>query len=251
MQNNTHENNDHDTNLASRFELLHQEANKNSVFQSFGDSVKETLSQNPKKLVCFYFYDEVGSQLFEEICQLDEYYLTRSEAEILQKRSSEIAELMDKDTVVVELGSGSSVKTRKLISSFIQKNGKLEYVPIDISSSILIESSKSLLNDFPQLKITAVAAEYRTGLSQIKTRYEKVSRIILWLGSSIGNFEKMSSITFLKEIRSTLNKSDAFLLGTDLFKSEEILVPAYNDAKGVTAKFNFCLLYTSPSPRDS
>jgi len=184
----------------------------------------------------------VGSQLFEDICELEEYYLTRAEADILKQRALSISKLFSKDTVIVELGSGSSVKTRLLIEAFIKTHGRLEYVPIDISSSMLISSSNVLLKDFPELKITAVATEYREGLAQIKERFQHVPKLILWLGSSIGNFDKPSSITFLKGIRENMKSQDRFLLGADLLKSEKILIPAYDDAKGVTAKFNKNLL---------
>ncbi len=199
------------------------------------------LAKDPKELHFLYFYDQEGSLLFERICELPEYYLTRCEAEILLGHADEIAELSLGSMELVELGSGSSSKTRILIEALLRKQGGLHYCPIDISTSMLLGSSRSLLQDYPNLSITAYAAEYNTGIHRIsETDFEQ--KMVLWLGSNVGNLKPRDAVAFLSKIRSDLNPQDFLLIGADLRKERATLEAAYDDSEGVTAEFNKNLL---------
>lgn len=212
-------------------------AQKDKAVSTFAGDVAEGLSQQPKVLHPKYFYDERGSQLFEEICELPEYYPTRTEQQILQEYAEEMAVLVPSDLDLVELGSGSSIKTQLLIEAFLKRQQPLHYIPIDISKSILVESAKALLEEYRHLHITALAADYVTALHTLQQSNAN-RKLIVFLGSSIGNFGADEQTEFLKQIRETMTLADRFLLGTDLIKDEAILIPAYDDARGVTAAFN-------------
>eukprot|EP00028_Trichosphaerium_sp_Am-I-7-wt_P010578 CAMPEP_0168527160 /NCGR_PEP_ID=MMETSP0405-20121227/12424_1 /TAXON_ID=498012 /ORGANISM="Trichosphaerium sp, Strain Am-I-7 wt" /LENGTH=323 /DNA_ID=CAMNT_0008550193 /DNA_START=19 /DNA_END=987 /DNA_ORIENTATION=- len=226
-----------------RFSVLQSETA--TAMLNFGDTVKVGLQKEQKKLSCAFFYDEEGSNLFEDICELEEYYVTRAETEILKTHSDEIAALFTDGTVVVELGSGSSYKTRLLLTAFIKCFSKLHYIPMDISDTMLRKSAHQLLNEYPTLSITAISAEYTEGLKLLKAQDlgpDATNRVYTWLGSSIGNFTLEDSITFLKHCRENMHPQDKFLIGFDLIKDTNKLVAAYDDKKGVTAAFNKNLL---------
>jgi L-histidine N-alpha-methyltransferase len=208
---------------------------------AFARDVRAGLTANPKHLDCCYFYDREGSLLFEEICGLPEYYLTRAERSILQERAEEAVARLPSHVRVVELGSGSSSKTRHLLSALLRRQKKLHYVPIDICSIILQETSLALQRDFPDLEITALAMDYHDGLRHLKTM-AKQPQLVLWLGSNVGNFHRADAGTFLREVRSLMTAEDRLLMGVDLRKDRAILEPAYADARGVTAEFNLNLL---------
>jgi L-histidine N-alpha-methyltransferase len=208
---------------------------------SFAEDVDRGLRETPKNIPCIYFYDYQGSLLFEEICQLEEYYLTRAETEILKTFSEQIISYLPTDLVLVELGSGSCIKTQLIIEELLNQYDKVTYSPIDISKKMLKESSISLLEQYEDLEIISVAAEYEEGLRQLDMRNEQ-PKLILWLGSSIGNFEQQEAIRFLKNIQKTLTPEDFFLIGFDLVKERRILENAYNDNQNVTAAFNLNLL---------
>jgi L-histidine N-alpha-methyltransferase len=227
------------TTVNSRFELV--SLAQTSDLSDFGDEVREGLVGQPKRLPCRYFYDERGSLLFEEICDLPEYYLTRTEHGILEQSADEIAALLPAQTTMVELGSGSSTKTRLLIEAFLRRHGKLHYVPLDISPTILQSSALDLLERYEALKIMAIAAEYDDGLRHLP-RAGDAPRLILFLGSTIGNFRPQEAREFLSNLRQTMGPNDRLLLGADLDKSPDVLCPAYDDAAGVTAAFNMNLL---------
>lgn len=229
-------------------ELLSRKANftlisadQELLTNDFAADVEKGLTSTPKFLHSKYFYDEIGSQLFEQICELEEYYPTRAETEILRTRSGEIAANFDRKASIVEFGSGSSTKTRLLINAFLERFGGLRYVPIDISRSILEESAQELLNDYPGLDIHAIRATYQGGLDEIGERANH-PRLVLFLGSNIGNFERDVALRFLRNIRELMGPDDRFLLGVDLKKDRSILEAAYNDSRGVTARFNLNLL---------
>ncbi|MFQ5651321.1 MAG: L-histidine N(alpha)-methyltransferase [bacterium] len=209
--------------------------------EPFAQNVLHGLSATPKKLSPKYLYDETGSNLFEQICELPEYYPTRTERAIIKHYADQIASLCDRDVAVIELGSGSSRKTRLFIDAFLRADHKLHYLPVDISKSMLVNSAKALLKRYPKLRITALVSDYFIALSALKERQHQ-QKLILFLGSSIGNFEKDVAEDFFKRIRATMNERDMLLIGMDLLKSEDILVPAYDDAQGVTAAFNLNLL---------
>ena len=212
-----------------------------TLTDSFAEDVNRGLKDSPKHIPCLYFYDYEGSVLFEEICQLEEYYLTRAETEILKNFSEEIISCLPQDILLVELGSGSCIKTRLIIEELLNQHDKVTYSPIDISKKMLKESSISLLEQYEDLEIISVAAEYDEGLRQIDMRNER-PKLILWLGSSIGNFEQHEAIQFLQNTVKTSSSQDYFLIGFDLVKEKRILKKAYNDNQDVTAAFNLNLL---------
>jgi L-histidine N-alpha-methyltransferase len=208
---------------------------------AFARDVVEGLAARPKRLPCRYFYDAEGSRLFEAICELPEYYLTRAEREILTERADEIAALFPRAVSMVELGSGSSAKTRLLIEAFLRRHAGLQYLPIDISPTILAKSARALRREYPRLEITAIAAEYAEGLRRLAEGHAR-PRLILWLGSNVGNFERDAAAAFLAQVRAAMAQGDRLLMGVDLRKERAALEAAYNDAQGVTARFNLNLL---------
>ncbi len=208
---------------------------------SFAEDVLEGLSSTPKTLPPKYFYDRLGSKLFEAICELPEYYVTRTEFSILKTFADDIAAQFEDDVTLVELGSGNSSKTRLLIEAFLRQQGGLHYLPVDISKSILIETSQNLLRSYRRLKITAHISEYFTALRYLQQETFE-SKVILFLGSNIGNFEPAEAVNFLRNTYATMGEHDRLLMGVDLMKDKQILEPAYDDARGVTARFNINLL---------
>ena len=205
-------------------------------------AVGQGLGASPKRLPCRFFYDQEGSLIFEEICELPEYYLTRSEEEILKTYSSSIAALCDGVSEIVELGSGSARKTHNLIAAFrAQPGGLRRYIPIDISTSALTQSEAELKNEFAGLEIIPVAAEYTEGL-QRTAELSHGARLIAWLGSNVGNFERKAAAEFLTGLGKLMSAADRLLIGVDLRKDRETLERAYDDASGVTARFNLNIL---------
>jgi len=215
-----------------------------SAAPSFAEDVRRGLTATPKVLFPKYFYDALGSRLFEAICELPEYYLTRAETEIFQRYAAEIAGALDGPVRLLELGSGDGRKTRLLIEALVARQGGLEYLPIDVSRSAVEQGAERLLHAFPELTVTAFVAEYQTGLRAL--RAERVPpglrTLVLFLGSTIGNLDPGERIALLREIRGVLRPGDGLLLGVDIKKPESVLVPAYDDALGVTAAFNLNVL---------
>jgi L-histidine Nalpha-methyltransferase len=207
----------------------------------FARDVHQGLTENPKRLSCCYFYDEEGSLLFEEICKLPEYYLTRAEREILETRTAELVAPFSVPPTLVELGSGSAAKTRLLIEALLKRHAKVRYVPIDICRMIVEESSLQLLQEYPRLEILAIAAEYHEGLGHLRTATAG-PKLILWLGSNVGNLHRAEATHFLQEVRGTMVAGDLLLVGIDLRKDRVMLERAYDDPQGVTADFNLNLL---------
>lgn len=207
---------------------------------SDGRDIISGLTQTAKSLPPRYFYDDRGSQLFEKICELPEYYPTRTETWILQQYASEIARLTG-SCELVELGSGSSTKTRLLLDGYQALKNGLGYVPIDVSSRILTESSRQLLRDYPGLQIQGLVGIYEQALAQLKPT-SLLSRMICFLGSTIGNLTRQECDRFLSQILAALDVGEYFLLGVDLQKPKQIIETAYNDAQGVTAQFNLNML---------
>lgn len=207
----------------------------------FASSVREGLASRPRWLSCRWLYDERGSRLFEAICEQPEYYPTRAELSILRERAGEIAAALPAGGSLVELGSGSALKPRVLIEALLARDGALRYVPVDISRSMLEASSRELLEAYPALEILGVAAEYGDGLRELRRRVAG-PKLVLWLGSNVGNFERPEAAAFLAELRGGLSRDDRLLLGVDLRKDKGVLERAYDDAAGVTAAFNLNLL---------
>ena len=205
------------------------------------EDVRRGLSSQPKRFLPKYFYDQLGSQLFEAICLLPEYYLTRAENEILDHYADEIVSLLDGNTTLLEMGSGSASKTRLLIEALLRKQDQLLFIPVDISASALDGSSRILLQSYPQLKIEAYAADYFAGLAEL-SKMPRARTLALFLGSNISNFDPPEALKFLRALRQVLHQGDALLLGADLKKERNVLEAAYNDALGVTAAFNLNVL---------
>jgi dimethylhistidine N-methyltransferase len=209
-----------------------------------GADVREGLQQIPKTLPAQYFYDDRGSQLFEQICDLPEYYPTRTEASILQTAAPEIASLTG-NSELVELGSGSSTKTRLLLDAYCQsltpERSALIYRAIDVSGGMLQQSAQTLLNDYPPLHVQGLVGTYEQALDHLPPT-EADSRLLLFLGSTLGNLKPEACQQFLQRVSQALHPGEYFLLGIDLAKPKSILEAAYNDAQGVTAAFNLNML---------
>lgn len=205
----------------------------------FQEQVLAGLRQRPKRLACKYLYDERGSALFEEISQLPEYYLTRTELGILGRYGREMAELMGPECLLVEYGSGGSRKTRLLLDQLEHPAG---YVPIDISRQHLEATAGQLARDYPGLEILPVCADYTMPFT-LPAPGRVARRIVVFFpGSTIGNFTPREAQQFLGQVREVTGASGGLLIGVDLKKDPRILHAAYNDAAGVTAAFNLNLL---------
>jgi L-histidine Nalpha-methyltransferase len=228
---------------------------------SFAHEVRAGLTTTPKRLPCRFFYDAAGSELFEEICRLPEYYVTRAEHEILAAYADEIATNVPPETILVELGSGSAAKTRLLIEALLRRQATspnvLRYVPVDISRSTLEDSARRLLAAYPRLVVDAVEAEYHDALRYLRSlvgleaggdagipKHGKggAPKLVLWLGSNVGNLTRDEAAAFLRRVRQTMGQRDRLLIGIDRRKDRTVLEPAYDDAQGVTARFNKNLL---------
>ncbi|THA24958.1 L-histidine N(alpha)-methyltransferase [Streptomyces sp. RKND-216] len=196
--------------------------------------VQQGFALRPKELPPRWFYDARGSELFEEITRLDVYYPTRAEREILQARATEIADVTRARTLV-ELGSGSSEKTRLLIDALTARGGPPHYVPVDVSESALTGAGKALLSDHPGLTVDALVADFSTAPALPAT---PGPHLIAFLGGTLGNLVPGERAGFLRMVCSLLGDEDALLLGTDLVKDPATLVAAYDDEQGVTAAFN-------------
>jgi len=203
---------------------------------TLAEDVRSGLTTRPKSLPPKWFYDEVGSALFEEITRLDEYYPTRRERAILRARAGDIA-AATRARCLVELGSGSAEKTRLLLGAL--RDTLRCYVPVDVSESALVASSAALGRDYPNLEVRGVVADFERHLDRLPA---VPGRLLAFLGGTIGNFEPSARARFLSSVAAILRPGEAFLLGTDLVKEEQRLVRAYDDAAGVTARFNLNVL---------
>lgn len=203
---------------------------------SFAEDVEQGLSSSPKTLPCKLFYDQAGSALFEQITRLPEYYLTRTELEILTDRSGEIAQEVHPGVTVVELGSGTATKTTTLLQAFARRQLRVPYLPVNISPAALAEARDRVESQCPRVSVRPVVADFADGFGFLRNIPGR--KLVLYLGSSIGNFDPGPAVEMLSQIRSQLAPGDALLLGTDLVKDPSILVPAYDDAQGVTARFD-------------
>jgi dimethylhistidine N-methyltransferase len=224
---------------SSRFRLLHAAVSADD----FGRDVRIGLTAERKWLPPRWFYDELGSSLFDAICFLPEYYVMRAEAELLNAHQQEIAEAFGPNVRLVELGSGMARKTRILLDPLTERSPALEYVPIDVDATILERSGRELLSDYSGLRITAICSDFaRPSVPLAKLPRHRGRTVVLFLGSTIGNLEPDAAVSMLRDLRSALAPGDALFLGADLRKSRAILEPAYDDPLGVTAAFNRNLL---------
>ena len=198
--------------------------------------VYEGLTATPKHLPTKLLYDEAGSQLFEQITELPEYYLTRTERGIFERYAADIMHQAGSSLTLIELGAGTASKTSILIEELLRQQSRALFYPIDVSPTALDIAVRQLGKEFPSLRVNPIVADYTGGvpaLSRITGR-----KLVLYIGSSIGNFEPPQAIRILRRLRQSLRSGDALLLGADYAKSPKILLPAYDDAQGVTARFS-------------
>jgi len=196
--------------------------------------VAHGLTQQPKSLPPKWFYDATGSDLFDQITRLPEYYPTRAEAQILRSRASEIAAASGADTLV-ELGSGTSEKTRMLLDALRDRGSLRRFIPFDVDSSVLTAAGAAIETEYPGIEITAVCGDFEEHLGKIPGDGR---RLVAFLGSTIGNFTPGPRAEFMASVAQMMQPGDTLLLGTDLVKDTERLVRAYDDGAGVTARFN-------------
>jgi dimethylhistidine N-methyltransferase len=211
---------------------------------TFADDVLRGLSSNPKFLSSKYFYDDEGSRLFQEIMKLPEYYLTRAEFEIFSEQAEEIfrafaesGEAFD----LIELGAGDGTKTSVLVESFLKQKTDFTYIPVDISAEALGFLTEKFNREFPGLSIQPEQGDYFRTLETFKTKSDR-RKIILFLGSNIGNFSQAQAQEFFKGLRALMNETDLLFIGFDLQKDPRTILRAYDDAQNVTAEFNLNLL---------
>ena len=205
-----------------------------SAAQALRRDVRDGLTSIPKSLPPKWFYDSVGSDLFDQITRLPEYYPTRAEAQILSERAAEIAVASSADTLV-ELGSGTSEKTRTLLAALGDRGQLRQFIPFDVDASVLRSAGAALEADYPGLEISAVCGDFEEHLGKIP---RDGRRLVAFLGSTIGNLTPGPRAEFLAALSDSMSPGDTLLLGTDLVKDTGRLVRAYDDSAGVTARFN-------------
>jgi L-histidine N-alpha-methyltransferase len=205
-----------------------------SAAQALRRDVYDGLTHSPKTLPPKWFYDSVGSDLFDQITRLPEYYPTRTEAQILRDHSAQIAAASGADTLV-ELGSGTSEKTRLLLSALRDTGSLRRFIPFDVDAGVLEAASSAILDEYPGIEIDAVCGDFEEHLDKIPGVGR---RLVVFLGSTIGNLTPEPRAEFLSALSDTLQPGDTLLLGTDLVKDAGRLVRAYDDSAGVTARFN-------------
>jgi dimethylhistidine N-methyltransferase len=201
--------------------------------------VVDGLRRPQKMIPCQYFYDTVGSALFEEICELDEYYLTRTELSILDGCLGEMVAAVGEDCVLIEFGSGSALKTRRLLERLESPRA---YVPVDVGRTALEQSAQALAEQFPELLILPVHADFVRPFAVPETGEPRARRVVYFPGSTIGNFGPRAALELLRTIARLVGPGGGLLIGVDLAKDPAVVRPAYNDRRGVTAAFNLNLL---------
>ncbi len=201
------------------------------------------LTDHPKTLSPWLFYDQAGSQLFEEITELPEYYVTRTERQILADHAEEIvtAAAGGRDLSMIELGAGTATKTGLLLNAAVGLQGSVTYYPIDVSESALEEARIRLEAELPEVTVEPIVADYTEGMRQNGASHTG-RKLVLYIGSSIGNFSPADALEILRGVRAQLQPGDSLLLGTDMVKNVDTLLAAYDDAAGVTARFNMNVL---------
>ena len=197
------------------------------------------LSSNPRTLPCKYFYDERGAALFQKICELPEYYITRTEIDILDRHRAEIASQVGANIQLIGLGTGAGTKTRILIEAL---DNPAAYIPVDISEKQLRKSSAFFRKIFPKLEILPVCADYLQPVVLPSPRHKPARNVVYFPGSTIGNFEPNEALEFLRRVANVSGQGGGLLIGADLQKDQNVIEAAYNDKAGVTAQFNLNLL---------
>lgn len=225
--------------ISDRLKII--ESKKGNFTSSLYQDVQTGLFSEKKYLDFKYFYDSKGSELFEKIMGLKEYYPTNCEREILEKYADEIVKGTPQHSALIELGSGNSKKTGLLIDALIRKQNTLTYAPIEISKEILEISSEKLLKEYQNLTVLGFAYDYNHVFERINEIITE-PKIIIFLGSSIGNYSSNNASNLLSKLSSNMNENDCILLGADLIKEIKVLENAYNDSEGITAQFNLNVL---------
>lgn len=203
------------------------------------EDISETLLNRPRSLSPKYFYDERGSELFDQICSTPEYYPTRTENTLLSKYAVDIINKTQPEQIL-ELGSGYSVKTRRLFDACQHISHNCTYAPFDVCEEALIESAQKLSEEYQWLNLKPLLGDYNAGLENLPTT--NGSHLYVFLGSTIGNFEQQEALAFIDELYNVMRKGDHFLIGVDRVKKNEVLHAAYNDSQGITAEFNLNVL---------
>jgi L-histidine Nalpha-methyltransferase len=220
-----------------------QEPEKHTHLKTFAKEINEGLSQSPKRISSKYFYNKRGDELFQSIMRMEEYYLTDAEFEILSLQKEEIAQAIkysEGKFQLVEFGAGDGYKTKILLNYLLEMGANFEYVPIDISANALTQLCEDLASEMPDLKVNPLGKEYFKALDDLKAN--ELRKVVLFLGSNIGNFSLQVAQDFLKEISSRLNSNDLLLMGVDLKKDPHVILAAYNDYDGITKAFNINVL---------
>jgi dimethylhistidine N-methyltransferase len=210
-----------------------------SFHQQFLRDVIQGLRRSQKEIPCKYFYDERGSSLFDEICELDEYYLTRTEISILRSHAREMAAAVGEDCALVEFGSGSGLKTRLLLEKLRSPRA---YLPVELAREHLTRSSHELADEFADLHIVPIHADFTESFSLPELGDPRPRRVVYFPGSTIGNFSPSSAVHLLGSIARLVGPAGGLLIGFDLDKPESIVLPAYNDSLGKSAAFNLNVL---------
>lgn len=213
--------------------------------QTFADDIVAGLKASPKRLSSKYFYDDKGSKIFQQIMRMDSYYLTDAEFEIFDTRGESMVNACSPDGSpfrLVEFGAGDGLKTKVLIQHLLNNNIEFTYTPIDISSGALEGLVEDCGNSFPGLKVESLQGDYFDALDRLIASGDTQRKVILFLGSNIGNFKREEALSFLSAIRDHMNPGDRLLIGFDLKKDPNVIVPAYSDPEGITAEFNLNLL---------
>ncbi|OFY51049.1 MAG: hypothetical protein A2W85_05440 [Bacteroidetes bacterium GWF2_41_31] len=216
--------------------------NQQGFHSEFSADTLKGLSAKPKYLLSKYFYNDIGSRIFQDIMQMPEYYLTDCELEVFTSRHNEILSAFKADNKafeLIELGAGDGLKTKVLLSSLVHQKIDFKYIPIDISKQAVADLVQDLKKQIPDLPVEGIVGDYFNLIKKLNGQYRK---IILFLGSNIGNFEWKESIRFLQHLRSVINIDDMVFIGFDLKKDPELILKAYNDPSGHTAAFNLNLL---------
>ena len=218
---------------------------QNKFLKQFSDDVHHGLSQEQKTLPSKYFYDQIGDALFVEIMKLPEYYLTRVEMEIFSLRSADIIEILQLQRSeyfeLIELGAGDGSKTQHLLKALDDEGYQFEFIPIDISKNALDLLEQRLLNELPRVSVTLKHGDYFEILESLKDSHHP--KVILFLGSNIGNMNDETASEFIYQLGENLSIGDKLVIGVDLMKSADIIIPAYDDKQGVTSEFNLNLLH--------
>ncbi len=205
----------------------------------FREDILNGLQRTPKRLPCKYFYDQRGSQLFDTICQTEDYYLTRTETQVMQQYAAEMGECLGEQVMLIEFGSGSSIKTRDLLDHL---HNPAAYVPVDISYEHLLASAAEIANEYPNIEILPVCADFTQPFNLPCPTQEASHNAVYFPGSTIGNFQVDAAKRLLESIGQMCGQQGGLLIGVDLQKDRDVLEKAYNDEEGVTAEFNLNLL---------